>query len=365
MRRLWKRLLRAIAAAIARWANAVLADVEPSPAPDPSEGPPPHWLERVQRDAPQLLTPVGDEGSPQRIVANAPEPDRLRTRPVVPRASAARAPSDTIRQSPAVEESARAPGGPIRSRDDADDDPRAIRSRRDPLPRDIPPRTSRSRSHDVPEPRVRVSGPSAAGSIQRKTQGPERSQSSGLRLTPQQLRDTARRPQAPVIAPSDHGGPEGPHDDNEPVMLEDGDVDRRVAPPSRPEADSVVDVAVEADLSIDAERDGPPATPSAPFESSSPAAPPASIVRVPARAAIARILPVPASHAAPTRVPGAAAPWPSERHDDRDAPAVSSVPESRWPDLPREEPAAPPDWTHVLSTIRRARSLDQEHRGDS
>jgi hypothetical protein len=78
----------------------------------------------------------------------------------------------------------------------------------------------------------------------------------------------------------------------------------------------------------------------------------ASIVSVPARVVSAR--------ARRTR----AGEWPSLAYEPAEtAPAPEPI-DNRWPDLPPDVPARHDDWTHVLSGLRRARSLEREQRGD-
>ncbi|MEO8078584.1 MAG: hypothetical protein ABI818_19825, partial [Acidobacteriota bacterium] len=79
LRRLWIRLLNAIAAKLRHWAEALGAGDDAAAAPagpewrGPVHGPPAHWLERVRRDAPQLLRPPASEGAPPRMVAQPPD----------------------------------------------------------------------------------------------------------------------------------------------------------------------------------------------------------------------------------------------------------------------------------------------------
>jgi hypothetical protein len=352
LRRLWIRLLTAIATTLRRWVEALSAADEAASVPAdppwqrPAHGPPAHWLERVRRDAPQLLRPPAADGAPPRILAQPPEP-RLRTRPARDSGAARRA---VPRRAPVVreEERDRADATPERTAGIAAVPLIVEAPRRPPVPTAFhrPAVTSRDRVRSAPGAPVRIGRPAPPGSTRIEIPRP-------LRAAPSHWDATA-------------GDEESAPDRRTPTMRS---ADLRVPAAVRDSAPA------RDDRGFDREPrtwpDLPDETPLA-FSDGVEVELPVGTPRAVATSYVGERQPLPRPR--PEGQPGFAAnesrgdvmvPWPTHDADDREPPAPSaSVGDARWPELAPDAATSAPDWTPLIGALRRARALEQEQRGD-
>jgi hypothetical protein len=356
LRRLWTRLLRAVAARMRRWADALNRDADPAAGPPgvetrmPSQ-PPAHWLERVRRDAPQLLTPPAAEGSPPRIFAQPPEPRQPRGERTSRPSHEHRDPVDAFEPAPewpVLEEPTPAADRPASTRTAETRAPEFTQSPAPsrPASNDVRFRPIRNPETDAPDPARRTSRsvvPESADADAKEPQRPEEPETTPTSAPP--IRAVARPRPPAVLArrPIVVAVTPDVADASDPVAI-----DRDVMPSAAADARFAARLKAGSDRKAERASRAPEIT-----AARSQPEPPRTGARMPETT----------ERPAPASVRWTAAPWP--RHDPYDPPVppTGSAPENRWPELPPDMPSATPDWTEMLSRLRRARALEEEQQG--